>query len=213
MYQCINAWIHLLELPPPLKTMFHCGTQCAKLRQNEAAYNSGRILILSDSTTEKWPSQSLLLSKMSTISRIKSFNDPIVMRNNTIPHIEGRCCRNASSPKSLSKVTIIRRSICAFSRIQLSETPGLSKRAHKTSCPRIFSKATASPGKFSSAKIRKLTLPRDEVRHREACRSRTVSRHEYLLFLFLDNFFVYHRSSSLGQAIQGQRPRLSLCHG
>ena len=108
----------------------------------------------SGSITEKCPAQSERPPTRFARRTPTSPEDGIERRNNTTPQASGRPAPRAISPKSLSKVKIIRLSRAAHRKISLSEMPGAIVPIETTSCPACTRASTAAPGKFSSARKR-----------------------------------------------------------
>ena len=110
--------------------------------------------ILSSSMTEKCPAQSPLNSSAAAARPATPAGEDAFRRNRMTPAVAGSPKRKASSPKSLSKVMMIRASACARARTSRSAIPGASALTQTTSCPLPLGSLTASPGKFSSARMR-----------------------------------------------------------
>ena len=110
--------------------------------------------IRESSMTEKWPNQSVRLSKVATTFSAALIGEGVVMRNRITPLDIGNFRRNASSPKSLSKVKSNRFSVSARSKMARSLLPGASVRTQTTSWPRERKAVIATLGKFSLARIR-----------------------------------------------------------
>jgi len=106
------------------------------------------------STTEKCPAQSSRLPMMLAMAGPTSAGEGIGIRNRTMPAVAGNPERQASSPKSLSKVRRTRFSRMACANTSESELPGASVRIQARSCPATRTALTASPGKFSFARKR-----------------------------------------------------------
>ena len=115
------------------------------------------------SITEKCPAQSWRDESTPAKNAPASLALGMGRRKRTIPHFAGRRARQASSPKSLSKVRRMRSSRTARASTSASGAPGESARTDARSCPATRSAAMASPGKFSLAKNR--TAPRSVRRH------------------------------------------------
>ena len=75
-------------------------------------------------------------------------------RISTMPDDAGNPARQASSPKSLSKVSMILSSRTAHANTSSSLLPGATVRTQTMSWPAASISATASPGIFSSARKR-----------------------------------------------------------
>jgi hypothetical protein len=116
------------------------------------------------SITEKCPAQSWREKSTRLKKAPASVAGGIGKRNRTIPHCAGSLACQASSPKSLSKVSRTRSSRTARASTSASGAPGESVRTHARSCPAARSATTASPGKFSLARNR--TPPRSVRRYR-----------------------------------------------
>jgi len=130
-------------------------------------YPSGRIRTRPGSMTEKLPVQSsrALISAASRSPASSGFG--IGIRINTTPQVRGSTDPRANSPKSLSKVSKIRCSRAAPCQYLGASTsgsgmPGATVLTHTTSCPAAAREATATAGKFSLARKRKIR-PRSET--------------------------------------------------
>lgn len=111
-----------------------------------------RIRMRLVSTTEKWPCQSAREFSTSSIrfERERGFV-PVILKS-MIPEADEIPRRNASSPKSLSKVKRILDSTEAIWMTCSSVIPGDVSRIHEMSCPPSRRLLTEMPGKFSSAR-------------------------------------------------------------
>ena len=92
--------------------------------------------IRKSSTTEKWPNQSVRLSRTATTFCATLFGEGVVILNRITPLDTGNLRRNANSPNSLSKVTSTRFSVSAHCKTARSLLPGASVLIQTTSWPR-----------------------------------------------------------------------------
>jgi len=102
------------------QAIMELGPQCRMLSSygdGPLAAGRGVMRMRPSSTTAKCPAQSVRLSSAATATRATCAEDGVEMRNKMMPLETGSLARKANSPKSLSKVTRIRSSARAHSRI------------------------------------------------------------------------------------------------